>query len=334
VSRRGTSDRPGQFTSSGALADTANPSTIVTGLAPTSARRSATQHDAVQLLGRCMSGALTTSIRTRRSIRRIASIWVESLGRDFEAALDPMAAAVRDCTDEVWESGMWGGPSRGLETNWLGLRVTNPAAPHALVQRHSTLWGVAWHVLECLDYDLTGEFGPRTPPPPFAGIGGWQITSLPAVWTRSEVLGYIDDCRQRVRDTPDGMTDEGGDTATAGSPLPRPATRLDPDGRKRSSSSRTSADGCSRASTRAACRPNRGVRCLGEWARSDQATRGSGLEDPLCSSQEYREWDAMPLPRDPRLMGEARLGGFTRGHGQQRGKAFVVRGRGVRVRFR
>jgi hypothetical protein len=78
---------------------------------------------------------------------------------------------------------------------------------------------VAWHALECLDYDLTGEFGPWAPPPPFAGIGGWQITSLPAGWTRSDILGYIDYCRQRVRDTLDGMTDE-----KAATPLP-PAHR-------------------------------------------------------------------------------------------------------------
>jgi hypothetical protein len=73
----------------------------------------------------------------------MTSIWVESLGRNFEAALDLMAAAVRDCTDELWESSMWEVPAGGRETNWLAPRVTNPAARHALVQRHSTPWGVA-----------------------------------------------------------------------------------------------------------------------------------------------------------------------------------------------
>ena len=103
----------------------------------------------------------------------MTSIWVESLGRNFEAALDLIAAAVRDCTDELWESSMWEVPAVGREMSWLSPRVTNPARRHALVQRHSTPWGVAWHALECLDYDLTGEFGPWAPPPPFAGIGGW-----------------------------------------------------------------------------------------------------------------------------------------------------------------
>ena len=41
----------------------------------------------------------------------MTSIWVESLGRNFEAALDLLAAAVRDCTDERWEASMWAVPT-------------------------------------------------------------------------------------------------------------------------------------------------------------------------------------------------------------------------------
>ena len=37
----------------------------------------------------------------------MTSIWVESLGRTFDQALDLLAAAVRDCTDDLWESSMW-----------------------------------------------------------------------------------------------------------------------------------------------------------------------------------------------------------------------------------
>jgi hypothetical protein len=148
----------------------------------------------------------------------MTSIWVESLGRNFEEALDLLAAAVRDCTDELWESSMWEVPADlfGSEPPGPdGKPVTDPAARNALVQRRSTPWSVAWHTLECLDYDLTGEFGPWAPPPPFTGKPHWQLTSLPAAWTRSEMLGYIGYCRQRVRDTLAGMTDE-----KAATPLP------------------------------------------------------------------------------------------------------------------
>jgi hypothetical protein len=152
----------------------------------------------------------------------MTSIWVESLGRTFEEALDLLTAAVRDCTDELWELSMWevpidlfGPAPPGPD----GKPVTDPAERKVLVQRRSTPWSVAWHALECLDYDLTGEFGPWAPPPPFTGKPHWMMTSLPRAWTRPEMLGYADYCRQRVRDTLAGMTDE-----KAATPLP-PAHR-------------------------------------------------------------------------------------------------------------
>ena len=157
----------------------------------------------------------------------MASIWVESLGRSFDQALDLLAAAVRDCTDELWESAMWQvqGPARDFQflgSDWSP--VTDPVQRGALVQRwvqrRSTPWSVAWHALEGLDYDLNGESGPWAPPPPFAGHPHWRdLPSLPAAWSQSEMLGYIDYCRQQVRDTLAAMTDE-----KAATPLP-PAHR-------------------------------------------------------------------------------------------------------------
>ncbi len=142
----------------------------------------------------------------------MASVWVESLGRSFERALDLLAAAVRDCTDGLWETAMWQVSAPDPDAEPLGpdeKPVTGPAQRGALVQRHSTPWGVAWHALECFDYDLNGEFGPWAPPPPFTGHPHWRdLTSLPAAWSRSEMLAYIDYCRQRVRNTLADMTDE------------------------------------------------------------------------------------------------------------------------------
>lgn len=141
---------------------------------------------------------------------------MESIGRSFEEALELLAAAVRDCTDELWETSMWEVPAPDADDELEGpdgKLVTDPAARRILIQRHSTPWGVAWHALECLDYDLNGEFGPWAPPPPFNEKGGWEIASLPAAWTRSDMLGYIDYCRQRVRDTLAAITDEKAATA-------------------------------------------------------------------------------------------------------------------------
>ena len=98
----------------------------------------------------------------------------------------------------------------------LGKLLTDPAERLAMVQGHATPWAVAWHALEVLDYDLTGEFGPWAPPTPFAGHPHWQLTRMSAAWSRAEINRYVDYCRERVRETLAGMTDD-----KAATPMPR-----------------------------------------------------------------------------------------------------------------
>lgn len=107
------------------------------------------------------------------------------------------------------------GPNKALSGPG-GTLVTDPAARHALVQRHSTPWSIAWHALEVLDYDLAGELAAWAPPPPFTSSAHWRdLTTLPTAWSRPQILGYIEHCRQRARDVLSEMTDE-----TAATPLP------------------------------------------------------------------------------------------------------------------
>jgi hypothetical protein len=140
------------------------------------------------------------------------SIWVESINRSFDQALDLLTAAVRDCTPALWETSMWEvaapAPDRDL-TGPDGKLVTDPAERLRLVQRWSTPWGVAWHALEVLDYDLNGSSSDWAPPPPFAGHPHWRdLTSLPVAWSQSEVLAYVEHCRQQVREALADMTEE------------------------------------------------------------------------------------------------------------------------------
>lgn len=153
----------------------------------------------------------------------MASIWVESLGRSFEQTLDLLATAVGDCTGELWEASMWLVAAPDLDHQFLGpdwSRVTDPEQRRSLaqrwVQRRSTPWSVAWHALEVFDYDLNGDFSLWSPPPPFRGHPHWRdLPSLPAPWSPSEIVGYADYCRERVRNTLASMTDE-----KAATPLP------------------------------------------------------------------------------------------------------------------
>ena len=153
----------------------------------------------------------------------MASIWLEGVGRGLEQALELLAGSVRDCPSELWEAPMWAVPAPAADQPFLGADwkpITDPGQRAALaerwVQRRSTPWSVAWHALESLDYDLNGEFGPWMPPPPFAGHPHWRdLPSLPAAWSPGEIQGYIDYCREQVRNALADMTDE-----KAARPLP------------------------------------------------------------------------------------------------------------------
>lgn len=149
----------------------------------------------------------------------MTSIWVEGIGRSFEQAWDLLSAAVRDCTDELWETSMWEVPAvpaldadhHFIDSNWNA--ITDPAEHRALsqrwVQRWSTPWSVAWHALECLDYYLSDDTAPWVPPPPFTAHPHWRdLATLPSAWSRTEILGYIDYCRDAVRSALAEMTDE------------------------------------------------------------------------------------------------------------------------------
>lgn len=139
-------------------------------------------------------------------------VWVESVRRSLNEAVELLAAVVRECPDELWHTPMWRvQPSEivGEVRDSDGNPITEAAVSDARIQRWSEPWSVAWHALEVLDYDLAGELNAWTPPPPFSGNPHWRtFTSLPVGWSQSEIGGYIGHCRQRVRETFDGMTEE------------------------------------------------------------------------------------------------------------------------------
>ena len=127
--------------------------------------------------------------------------FVESMATNFEQALGLMEAALSDCPDELWATDLW--PDEA---------PTGPAREGAKGLRGSAPWIIAHHALVCLDYDLTGGYELWEPPPPFDEREYADPTRL---FTRSELLGYVEWCRARVHQVLDALTEE-----RAARPLP------------------------------------------------------------------------------------------------------------------
>jgi hypothetical protein len=115
----------------------------------------------------------------------------EMLWRQFGAAIDMFGSALRDCPPELWEKRMW------------------PDQPGQFVaQGFPAFWSVSYHTLFWLDLYLTGAEEGFLPPEPFDLTEMEPDGVLPRVYAKDELLGYLEICRQRCKDTIMGMTDE------------------------------------------------------------------------------------------------------------------------------
>src|ERR1700691_2907662 len=114
------------------------------------------------------------------------------MARNFEVALRLMEVALTDCPDILWERDLW--PDEA---------PTGPSPQGGL--HGSAPWFLAYHALLTLDYDLTAEFEPWAPPQPFDE----NTYAFPnRMFTKAELVGYMDCCRGKVRRTLDALTED------------------------------------------------------------------------------------------------------------------------------
>lgn len=115
----------------------------------------------------------------------------EMLLRQFEAAIDMLGDALRNCPDELWEKQLWEDQS----DQWVA-------------RGFSRFWYLGYHTLFWLDLYLTGAEEGFAPPEPFDLVEMEANETLPRTYRRSELLGYLDVCRQRCRETISTMSPE------------------------------------------------------------------------------------------------------------------------------
>lgn len=124
----------------------------------------------------------------------MTTVFVQMLRDQYDYAFNLTRNAVHDCPDHVWEMDLWPGEApAGLVRE--GSKALGGSAP----------WNIAHHALVCLDYDLTGGYELWEPPPPFDEREYARPTRL---FTRSEILGYVDWCRGRAQQVLDALTEE------------------------------------------------------------------------------------------------------------------------------
>ena len=113
------------------------------------------------------------------------------LWRQFGAAIDMFGDTLRDCPDELWEKSLW-----------------DDQADQWVAAGFAAFWYLGYHALFWLDLYLTGAEEGFVPPAPFDLVEMEAHETLPRTYTRPELLGYLETCRQKCQKTLLSMSNE------------------------------------------------------------------------------------------------------------------------------
>jgi hypothetical protein len=113
------------------------------------------------------------------------------LWRQFAVAIDSLGDALRNCPDDLWEKQLW----QDQPDQWVA-------------QGFSAFWYLGYHTLFWLDLYLTGAEEGFAPPAPFDLVEMEEGEILPRVYTRAELVDYLELCRRRCQETITALTAE------------------------------------------------------------------------------------------------------------------------------
>jgi hypothetical protein len=105
--------------------------------------------------------------------------WRSAVRRQFHAAIDMLANALKACPDSLWSS-----------------------------QERGAFWYLAFHALFFLDLYLSPEDEDRFRPPPPFGLSELAEGVAPdRAYRKDELLGYLDHCRKKLDAVMAAMTE-------------------------------------------------------------------------------------------------------------------------------
>ena len=115
----------------------------------------------------------------------------QMLWHQFGAAIDSLSDALHTCPDDLWEKQLW----QDQPDQWVAAGF-------------SSFWYLGYHALFWLDLYLTGAEEGFMPPAPFDLVEMDEGEVLPRIYTRQELLDYLQDCRQKCQETIEAMSTE------------------------------------------------------------------------------------------------------------------------------
>lgn len=116
----------------------------------------------------------------------INEVWKSAAWRQYGAAIDMLEESVRACPDELWRGRVW--------------RDSN---------ERPEFWYIVYHTLFWIDVYLFGTEEGFLPPEPFLLIEQDQHGPMPErPYTREELLGYLEVCRDKCQATILALTEE------------------------------------------------------------------------------------------------------------------------------
>ena len=114
--------------------------------------------------------------------------WKTIIWHQFGAAIDTLDEVIRACPDDLWHARLWDNPSERPE--------------------YAHIWYRVYHTLFWLDLYLTGAEEGFTPPAPFALIEMEEDDLPERPYTKEELQGYLQLCRETCKATIEALTDE------------------------------------------------------------------------------------------------------------------------------
>jgi hypothetical protein len=117
------------------------------------------------------------------------TLWKASIWQQFGAAIDMLENNVRACPDELWTASLW---------------TPDPEQPV-----WAQVWYIVYHTLFWLDLYLSGAVEGFMPPTPYTLDELDPAGLVPdRVYSKDELLSYLEHCRTKCRTTMESMTDE------------------------------------------------------------------------------------------------------------------------------